>query len=107
MNAKALYELVKDLPRECYPEGVWYDPDGKVWNDTTDGAPASLPVLLFEASMMRWLIGEGFHSFNYVLHDHGVVLECYDKVVRTPLECGSKVQTTTLLLVAMCKAVAS
>ena len=118
MTAGELYAIVKDLPQEAKPRrivgfarGCWFILQTAETGDKPVCVDSFLfpeeAALMFEASMMRWLIGEGYHKFNYVLYDHEVVLECYDKTVRTPLECGSKIQTTTILLAAMCKAVAA
>lgn len=69
MNAQELYELVKDWPREAWPEGVVVNPqpDDYPFMGVSDhigtnprptdyfNIPCVHAVLLFEASLMRWL----------------------------------------------------
>lgn len=68
MNATALYEIVKDWPRAAWPENItWYDHEAFGYADSGvrfDAVRRGLP-LMFEASGMRWLIGEGHHMFEW------------------------------------------
>jgi hypothetical protein len=114
MTAHELHELVKDVPKEAWPENCyfldvyltsqgWYkipvqDPDSMILDNHIE--------LLFVGSMTHYLIGEGHHSFNFVLGDDDVTLELYEKTFCVRLDIGSRVQTTTRLLAAACKAVA-
>lgn len=59
MNAAELSEIVKDVPREAWPDALRLEPH--VWHvqSAEPGVWVSLSAqnaaLLFEASMMRWL----------------------------------------------------
>lgn len=58
MDAKTLFELVKDWPREAWPENItWYDHESFGYAGSGvrfDGIRRGLP-LMFEVSGMRWL----------------------------------------------------
>lgn len=92
MNAQELYELVKDWPREAWPEGVVVNPqpDDYPFMGVSDHMgiepkpgdffqiPAAHATLMFEASGMRWLDASG--SFVAKLASG-----TYSVVVRTDL----------------------
>jgi hypothetical protein len=70
MNAKALYELVKDLPREAWPScvtgwirGIYVEVRTSETGDKPHAVSSHMfaddAVLLFEASMMRAVEGHG------------------------------------------------
>ena len=87
MDAKQLHELVKDWPREAWPEGLtWLLPDGQYPIATIEtigtgdvvyryrGIMPQHATLLFEASGMRWYIEQqrGAMKAAYVaLRDDG------------------------------------
>lgn len=61
MTAGELYAIVKDVPREAWPAGWrWIRDKAFFWHDVyctslCDWNDADQVVLVFEASMMRWL----------------------------------------------------
>ena len=117
----AVHELWKQIPEAARPAGLsWHDALECFLGDTAiadslghDGSgvifkvkmhPAAVAMLL-EASMMRWLIGEGNHSFVYELGDHNLTLRLCDLAVSVQLDAGNSVQTHVRALAAACKAV--
>lgn len=61
MNASELYAIVKDVPKEAWPDiswcnGAWFetDRDGLIHRHSLS-LEVETSVLMFEASMMRWL----------------------------------------------------
>ena len=91
LDTKELYEIVKDVPMYARPRGL------VGWNlersypllcvPTMGDQPTHEDVfispdhaeMLFEASMIRWLIGEGYHTLKWEPLDEGVVLELYEQ----------------------------
>lgn len=71
MKPDELYEVVKNVPRSAWPNGaIWNDAEGRWWlqRDINSAGWPTYPeaaMLLFEASMTRWLIGEGYHTFEW------------------------------------------
>ena len=77
MTAKDLYEIVKDIPAEAAPHCYGSASDGKEthWHYTRDGVqyvvdPEAVS-LGYEASMTRYLIGEGWNAFLWDADPHG------------------------------------
>lgn len=113
MTAKELHELVKDVPKEAWP-GVAYfrfgekadwllDEDRPEWPPWSNKLQEGAVVLMFEASMTRWLVGEGFHSFEWGNGESPTVtLDLYDHHFENKSERDSLVK----LLAAACKDVA-
>lgn len=71
MNASELYAIVKDVPKEAWPDiswcnGAWFetDRDGLIHRHSLS-LEVETSVLMFEASMMRWLISQGHHEFTW------------------------------------------
>lgn len=62
MNAQELYECVKDVPREAWPEGIIYDERTCAWWPEELSRHAfknDHAAIMFEASMARWLFARG------------------------------------------------
>lgn len=103
MTAQELYDIVKDVPREAWPSmaepvnGAWYmdkHPDA-------DTCPMENVVLMFEASMMRWLAKRGTFCIDHMEGERPPVVTSYaDGSART-----WKGSTIVEALAAACKAV--
>lgn len=119
MDAKSLYDIVKDVDREAWPRGpsappnkyaeTWWD--GKCFNygDSYSVEELSAPIaeLLFVGSMVKWLAEEcGPSTFTPVKHDDGnySIHEYHDG---TGYEISKHHSGPTLVeaLAAACKAV--
>jgi len=108
MNAKELFEIVKDVPREWWPEDTGYDSDAQVWINTDDQYPIHHPELCFEASMMRWLCrklmaSKGMPHVSVVAPEDGEDRWRIFKSTRT--HCIAVENTLVEVLAAACKAV--
>jgi hypothetical protein len=112
MNADELFEIVKDVPREAWPKFLFYHDYQypHIWKwipplEETDrglGRNTEEAALMFEASMARWLIGEGFHSFEWGNAESPLVtLDLYDHHFENRSERDSLIK----LLAIACKAV--
>lgn len=113
MNAIELYEVVKDVPREAWPHGpsrpMFYCEVRGFYHDCGMVCPLVVSweaVMLFEASVMRWLLSKAIIVHVYYSHQDG----------RTSLTLnGSGINGTLHIdkpslveaLAAACKAVAS
>lgn len=66
MTAQELFEVVKDVPREAWPQ-IFHKLhfDGDSWSLDDTRIDVSEAALMFEASMVRWLISNGHHSFEW------------------------------------------
>lgn len=68
MNAQQLFDIVKDLPREAWPELKYSEypvSNYPMWSENGRAIADWLAVLAFESSLTRWLIGQGFHRFEW------------------------------------------
>jgi hypothetical protein len=84
MTAAELYEIVKDVPREAWPEISMGD-DGRWWTSSPDCATWPIQPKTAEAcfigTMMNHLIAEGYHKFEWDTGDTDIVdpsLTLYD-----------------------------
>lgn len=74
MDAKAIYEIVKDWPRAAWPSGLSEDSDFACtltfFRHGDETIPDHLVELAFEASGMRWLEnGKDSPAFAYLWMD--------------------------------------
>lgn len=81
MNANELHEIMKDAPQAVLPKGLVLGAVRHQWLLSGKLLQTDHAAMLFEASMIRWLIGEGFHSFEWDSDsDAGsVMLTLYDR----------------------------
>ena len=103
MTAKELYEIVKDVPREAWPEEIVWDTGLEVWVDTWGATypPVKRIALLFEASMTRWLM-----LYGKVTYTEGATVD-FEPFYTVEFQ-GWNVETRGTLveaLAAACKAV--
>ena len=99
MDAKQIYSIVKDVPREAWPKWIDYGHGQWCWI----GSPVSFEhaniETLFVGSMTLYLLAEGYHTFIWDTDSDAetVVLDLYDQLYRGQSELEA--------LAAACKGV--
>ena len=67
MNAAELYEIIKDVPRQAWPEKIRHT--ANLFAYMHEGGDKFMPTSLMEAafvgSMVLYLIGEGYHDLHW------------------------------------------
>jgi hypothetical protein len=81
MTATDLYEIVRDVPREAWPEQFdWYECGGDTpyrcftVNGEEYNYKNNLLEVAFVGSMTAWLVSQGYHNFEYRVDDDNSVL---------------------------------
>ena len=101
MNAAQLEQIVRGIPSGAAPAGVcWqcrHDAEGLIPHLRGFRIATSEACLLYEASMERWLIGEGYHRFEWGNGETPTVtLDLYDKHYEDRSEHDSIVKLLSL-----------
>lgn len=59
LTAASLYEIVRDVPRDAWPESLWWHQMGRWTNEDSEWWIADdLAALAFIGSMTAWLLSE-------------------------------------------------
>ena len=109
MNAAELYEIVKDLPFDAWPELAWHkeqwrccNPEHCTWDDQVS---VDLAEAAFVGSMVAWLIGEGHHVHEWDSNSDTstATLVLYDREFSVSTDKYRGMGTIVALLAAACK----
>ena len=115
MNAQALFEIVKDWPREVWPNdidieegrgGWWYD------TDSTSEISDDHAVMLFESAGLRWLYAsDNIEAITLTIGGtaemhYRIELDCFqDHTLRNRMKPGSVFVEGPTLIEAISKAI--
>lgn len=116
MTAENLYEIVKDVDSDAWPQGVFYDWNthgpkrAKHWHGEDGRIAPDLAVLAFTGSMFAYIKDGGWHWQKWTMDKHKartVSLEVPGHKFTVPMDAYPSGLWTVALLALACKQIAS